>query len=134
MSNFKASELTLDSNGKVYHLGLGPDDIADTIIFVGDQSRVEVVSSFFDTVRFTTQHREFATTTGTYNGKDISVVSHGIGCDNIDIVLNELDACINIDLNKREILSEKKSNFVLFHFTIFSFPIFSYFPISPRGH
>jgi uridine phosphorylase len=109
MSTLKASELTLDSNGKVYHLGIGPNDIADTLIFVGDQSRVDVVASFFDTVRFKTQHREFATTTGTYKGKEISVISHGIGCDNIDIVLNELDACINIDLEKREINTIKKS-------------------------
>ena len=109
MNDFKASELTLDTNGNVYHLGIGPKDIADTIIFVGDQSRVEVVSSFFDSVRFKTQHREFATATGTYKGKDISVISHGIGCDNIDIVLNELDACVNIDLEKREVLTNKKS-------------------------
>ena len=109
MSTLKASELTLDSNGKVYHLGIGPNDIADTLIFVGDQSRVDVVASFFDTVRFKTQHREFATTTGTYKGKEISVISHGIGCDNTDIVLNELDACINIDLEKRELNTVKKS-------------------------
>jgi len=109
MSTFKASELTLDYNGKVYHLSIGPDDIADTVIFVGDQARVDVVASFFDTVRFKTQHREFATTTGTYKGKEISVISHGIGCDNIDIVLNELDACINIDLEKRKVKSIKKS-------------------------
>jgi len=109
MDDFKASELTLDTKGNVYHLGIGPNDIADTVIFVGDQSRVEVVSSFFEAVRFKTQHREFATATGTYNGKEISVVSHGIGCDNIDIVLNELDACVNIDLEKREIKTNKKS-------------------------
>jgi len=109
MSTFKASELTLDTNGKVYHLGIGPDDIADTVIFVGDQARVDVVASFFDSVRFKTQHREFATTTGTYKGKEISVISHGIGCDNIDIVLNELDASVNIDLDKREVKSVKKS-------------------------
>jgi len=109
MSNFKASELTLDTNGKVYHLGIGPDDIAETVIFVGDQKRVDVVSSFFDTIRFKTQHREFATTTGTYKGKELSVISHGIGCDNIDIVLNELDACVNIDLEKREVKTDKKS-------------------------
>ncbi len=108
MSAFKASELTLDTNGKVYHLGIGPEDIADTIIFVGDQARVDVVASFFDTVRFKNQHREFATVTGTYKGKEISVISHGIGCDNIDIVLNELDAAINIDLEKREVKSIKK--------------------------
>ena len=109
MSTFKASELTLDSNGNVYHLGIGPNDIADTVIFVGDQARVDVVASFFDSVRFKTQHREFATTTGIYKGKEISIVSHGIGCDNIDIVLNELDACVNIDLEKREVNSIKKS-------------------------
>jgi uridine phosphorylase len=109
MSHFQPSELTLDSNGKVYHLGLGPNDIAHKIIFVGDQGRVEVVSSFFDEVTFKTQHREFATATGKYNGKSISVVSHGIGCDNIDIVLNELDACVNIDLDKRLVKSDKIS-------------------------
>ena len=103
MNNIKASELTLDTNGKVYHLAVGPEDIAHSIIFVGDQNRVDVVASFFDTIRFTTQHREFKTVTGTYKGKEFSVVSHGIGCDNIDIVLNELDACVNIDLEKREI-------------------------------
>ena len=109
MSTFKASELTLDSKGKVYHLGIGPEDIAETIIFVGDQARVDVVASFFDSVRFKTQHREFATTTGIYKGKEISVISHGIGCDNIDIVLNELDAAVNINLLKREIKPTKKS-------------------------
>jgi len=108
MSTFNASELTLDANGKVYHLGIGPDDIADTVIFVGDQARVNVVASFFDSVRFKTQHREFATTTGFYKGKEISVISHGIGCDNIDIVLNELDACVNIDLEKRSLKPTKK--------------------------
>lgn len=109
MNTFQASELTLDSNGKVYHLGLGPNDISDTVIFVGDQARVDVVASFFDSIRFKTQHREFATITGTYKGKEISVVSHGIGCDNIDIVLNELDACVNIDLEQRTLKTVKKS-------------------------
>jgi len=107
MEHFEPSELTLDTNGKVYHLGLGPDDIAKDVIFVGDQERVKVIASFFDSVRFTNQHREFATATGLYKGKEISVVSHGIGCDNIDIVLNELDACVNIDLDKREIKPHK---------------------------
>jgi uridine phosphorylase len=109
MNNIKASELTLDTNGKVYHLAVGPEDIAHTIIFVGDQNRVDVVASFFDSVRFTTQHREFKTVTGTYKGKEFSVVSHGIGSDNIDIVLNELDACVNIDLDKRELKPTQKS-------------------------
>ena len=103
MSTFQPSELTLDKNGKVYHLGLGPDDIADTIIFVGDQDRVNKVTQHFDSIEFTTQKREFKTTTGTYKGKRISVISTGIGPDNIDIVLNELDALVNIDLETRKI-------------------------------
>ncbi|HIP37228.1 MAG TPA: phosphorylase [Crocinitomix sp.] len=109
MDDIKASELTLDTKGKVYHLAVGPKDIAKTIIFVGDQNRVDLVASFFDDIRFSTQHREFKTVTGTYKGKEFSVVSHGIGCDNIDIVLNELDACVNIDLEKRELKREKTS-------------------------
>lgn len=107
MNDIKASELTLDDHGKVYHLGLGPENISDTVILVGDQDRVKVVASFFDEVDFEHQHREFATMTGTYKGKRLTVVSHGIGCDNIDIVLNEIDACVNIDLEKREIKAKK---------------------------
>lgn len=104
MSSFKASELTLDSNGNVYHLGIGPADIADTILLVGDQGRVELIKNFFDTVRFEHQHREFYTVTGTFKGKEITALSTGIGTDNIDIVLNELDALVNIQLSTRTLL------------------------------
>lgn len=100
---FEPSELTLNEQGKVYHLNVGNGDIAPTVILVGDQDRVALVASFFDTITYQTQHREFATTTGTYKGMPISVVSHGIGCDNIDIVLTELDAAVNIDLASRTI-------------------------------
>ena len=99
----KDSELILNPDGSVYHLNLKPENIADTIIFVGDQDRVEKITNQFDTVDFTTQKREFKTQTGYYKNKRISVVSTGIGPDNIDIVLNELDALVNIDLTTREI-------------------------------
>lgn len=103
MSELKASELTLDKNGKVYHLGVGPGDLATTILLVGDQDRVKFIGSFFDSVRFEVQNREFCSLTGIYKGKEISVVSTGIGTDNVDIVLNELDAVFNIDLATRKV-------------------------------
>lgn len=109
MADFLPSELVITEDGAVYHLGVRPDQIADKIIIVGDQDRVEVVSGFFDTVTHKSQHREFACHTGTYQGKEISVVSSGIGTDNIDIVLNELDALVNIDLKSRNEEKEKKS-------------------------
>ncbi|GGH03457.1 phosphorylase [Polaribacter pacificus] len=96
------SELILNPDGSVYHLNLHPENIADTVIFVGDQDRVASVSKHFDSIEFTTQKREFKTTTGTLNGKRISVISTGIGPDNIDIVLNELDALVNINLKTRQ--------------------------------
>lgn len=102
----KKSELILNSDGSIYHLNLKPEHIAKDIIFVGDQHRVDKITAHFDTVDFTTQKREFKTTTGTYKGKKISVISTGIGPDNIDIVLNELDALVNIDFTTREIKSE----------------------------
>jgi len=98
----KESELILNPNGSVYHLNLRPENIAKNIIFVGDQDRVEKITKHFDTVDFEIQKREFKTQTGTYNGKRISVISTGIGPDNIDIVLNELDALVNIDLETRQ--------------------------------
>lgn len=98
---FEASELTLDKNGKIYHLGIGPGDLAETIILVGDQKRVDLVGTFFDEVTFKTQNREFVSLTGTYKGKPMSVVSTGIGTDNVDIVLTEIDAVFNIDLESR---------------------------------
>jgi len=99
---FEASELTLDKNGKIYHLGVGPGDLAETIILVGDQKRVDLVGEYFDEVTFKVQNREFCSITGTYKGKPISCVSTGIGCDNVDIVLTEIDAVFNIDLEKRQ--------------------------------
>lgn len=100
------TELILNSNGSVYHLQLLPENIAENIIIVGDQGRVETVSSFFDTIDFKIQNREFVTHTGTYNGKKIMVLSSGIGTDNIDILVNELDAAVNIDLKTRTIKKE----------------------------
>jgi uridine phosphorylase len=97
-----ASELILNPDGSIYHLNLKPENIAQDIIFVGDQDRVEKVTAFFDSIEFTTQKREFKTQTGSYKGKRITVISTGIGPDNIDIVLNELDALVNIDLTTRK--------------------------------
>lgn len=98
---YPASELVLDKNGNVYHLGINPSQLAETIILVGDQDRVASISGFFDTVEHRSHHREFVCHTGTYNQTRISVVSTGIGTDNVDIVINELDALVNIDLEKR---------------------------------
>lgn len=103
------TELILNPNGSVYHLQLLPENIAENIIIVGDQGRVETVSSFFDTIDFKIQNREFVTHTGTYKGKRIMVLSSGIGTDNIDILMNELDAAVNIDLKTRTIKKEHKS-------------------------
>ena len=99
----KESELILNPDGSVYHLNLKPEHIADTIILVGDQDRVVKVTSHFDSIEFQTQKREFKTQTGYYRGKRITVISTGIGPDNIDIVLNELDALVNIDFKTRRI-------------------------------
>ena len=104
-----SSELILNKKGRIYHMDLAPEDIADTIILVGDQDRVDLIGTYFDEVRFKVQNREFKTLTGIYKGKELSVVSTGIGTDNVDIVLNELDALVNIDLEKRTIKAEKKS-------------------------
>ena len=98
----KASELILNPDGSVYHLNARPENIAQDIIFVGDQDRVEKITQYFDTITFKTQKREFKTQTGTYKGKEITVISTGIGPDNIDIVMNELDALHNIDFETRK--------------------------------
>ena len=95
------SELMLNDDGSIFHLHLLPGEIAENIILVGDQDRVDVVAKNFDTVEVTKHNREFRTITGTKNGKRISVVSTGIGTDNIDIVLTELDALVNVDLTTR---------------------------------
>ena len=101
--SIKESELILNPDGSIYHLNLKPENISNTIILVGDQDRVEKVTSHFDSIEFETQKREFKTQTGFYKGKRITVISTGIGSDNIDIVLNELDALINIDFKTRQI-------------------------------
>ena len=93
-----SSELLLNPDGSIYHLHLKPGQIARDIILVGDQDRVDLIAEIFETIEFRVQNREFVTVTGTYKGKRISVVSTGIGTDNIDIVINELDALVNIDL------------------------------------
>ena len=103
MAKIAASELILNPNGSIYHLNLHPEHVADTIITVGDQDRVSMVTKHFDTIEFSIQKREFKTETGLYKGKRITVISTGIGPDNIDIVFNELDALVNINLSERTI-------------------------------
>ena len=98
----KSSELILNPDGSVYHLNLKPENIAHDIIFVGDPDRVEKITQFFDSIEFSIQKREFKTQTGIFKGKRLTVLSTGIGPDNIDIVLNELDALVNIDLTTRQ--------------------------------
>lgn len=99
---FAESELIINSDGSVFHLHVKPEHLADKIILVGDPGRVALVASHFHTVECDVESREFHTITGTYNGKRIMVTSTGIGCDNIDIVMNEIDALANIDFNTRE--------------------------------
>lgn len=103
------SELILNPDGSIYHLALTSDMVADDVIVVGDQERVQTISKYFDQIEFKVQHREFVTHTGTYKGKRLTVLSTGIGTDNIDIVLNELDATVNIDLKTRKVKPETRS-------------------------
>lgn len=103
-----ASELIINDDGSVFHLHLKPEQLTDNIILVGDPGRVEMVASFFDTRDFDVQSREFRTIGGTYNGRPIMCLSHGIGPDNIDIVINELDALANIDFATREVRDKKR--------------------------
>ncbi len=109
MSKIPESELIINPDGSIFHLHLHPEDIGNTILLVGDQGRVEMVSSYFDSIEVKKQNREFVTHTGNFNGKRISAISTGIGTDNLDIVINELDALVNIDLQKREIKSQLAS-------------------------
>ena len=99
--SIKPSELILNPDGSVYHLKLKPGQVANTIITVGDQDRVAQITKHFDSIELTTQKREFKTQTGTFKGKRLTVISTGIGPDNIDIVFNELDALVNIDFETR---------------------------------
>jgi uridine phosphorylase len=101
LRHFPATDLVLNAKNQVYHLALSPENIATKIIVVGDQDRVGLISKYFDSIEHQSQHREFTCHTGNYKGKRISVLSTGIGTDNIDIVVNELDALINIDLDNR---------------------------------
>lgn len=98
---FPESELIINPDGTIFHLHLKPEQLADKVILVGDPGRVSLVASHFDTVECTVESREFRTTTGTYKGQRITALSTGIGCDNIDIVMNELDALANIDFTTR---------------------------------
>lgn len=109
MSRISETDLILNADGSAYHLSLHPDDVADTIITVGDQDRVESISKYFDHIELKKAKREFVTHTGTLGNKRITVISTGIGTDNIDIVFNELDALVNIDLETREVNNELKS-------------------------
>lgn len=98
---FPDSELVINSDGSIFHLHLKPEQLADKVILVGDPGRVNLVASHFDTKECETSNREFHTITGNYKGKRITALSTGIGCDNIDIVMNELDALANIDFSSR---------------------------------
>ncbi len=103
------SELIINSDGSVFHLHLLPEQLTDRIILVGDPGRVDMVASFFDTKTFEVSSREFHTIGGTYQGKPIMCLSHGIGPDNIDIVINELDALANVDFQTREVKPEHRT-------------------------
>lgn len=106
MNKIAPSELIINPDGSIYHINLKPEHVASNIIFVGDQNRVAKVANLFDTIEFETQKREFKTITGTYKNKKFMVISTGIGPDNIDIVVNELDALVNIDLETRTVKKE----------------------------
>jgi uridine phosphorylase len=101
--NPQESELVLNDDGSVYHLKLLPEHIAQNVILVGDPGRVEVISAMFETIEYKIENREFVTHTGTYKGTRITALATGIGTDNIDIVVNELDAAINFDLHSRQV-------------------------------
>ena len=107
--DMKQTELIVNPDGSIFHLHLLPGDIADNIIIVGDPERVEMIGQMFDSVRVRKSNREFSTVTGSYHDFEITVISSGIGCDNIDIVLNELDALANIDLATGIAVSEPRS-------------------------
>ena len=103
MQRIEESELIINSRGAIYHLDLRPDELAHKIFLVGDPGRVPVVSKYFDRIEIKQQHREFVSHTGYIGSERFSVISTGIGTDNIDIVMNELDALVNIDFTTRSI-------------------------------
>lgn len=106
MRTIPSSELIINDDGSIFHLHLKPEQLADTVLLVGDPARVEMVASYFDRQECRVANREFVTITGTYKGKRISVISTGIGTDNIDIVVTELDALANIDFATRQVKPE----------------------------
>jgi uridine phosphorylase len=115
MQQIPESELIINNRGAIYHLNLRPEELAETVILVGDPERVKKVSKYFDKIEYQLQHREFITHTGFIGNNRITVLSTGIGPDNIDIAINELDALANIDFDKRIIKPEfKKLNFIRF--------------------
>ena len=103
------TELIITEEGRIYHLDLLPEDIGDNIILVGDQERVPTISKYFDRIELKRSKREFVTHTGLLNNKRVSVISTGIGCDNIDIVVNELDALVNIDFEKKVVKKDHQT-------------------------
>ena len=109
MNKIPATELILQPDGSIYHLKLHPEQLANDIIIVGDQDRVPLVSAHFDSIEHKVQNREFVTHTGLYKGKRLSVISTGIGTDNIDIFMNEVDVLANIDLKTRTVKKKKTS-------------------------
>ena len=109
MEPIKSSELITNDDGSVFHLHLHPEDLTEQVILVGDPSRVEMIASYFEKIDVRKSDREFCTITGYYKGHRLSVISTGIGADNIDIVMNELDALANINLHTKEINAEKKT-------------------------
>lgn len=108
MRTIPASELIINNDGSIFHLHLRPEQLADTVILVGDPARVDIVSSYFEQTECRVASREFVTVTGTYRGKRMSVVSTGIGTDNIDIVVTELDALANVDFATRREREDKR--------------------------
>lgn len=109
MRVIEPSELIINPDGTIFHLHMKPEQLADHVILVGDPGRVKMIAGFFDQIESETENREFVSTTGMYGSKRITVLSTGIGTDNIDIVINELDALVNIDLHTRQIKNERKS-------------------------
>jgi len=108
MAKIPESELIINKDGSIYHLSLTPGSVSDTIIAVGDPGRVHLVSQYFTTIDYEMNKREFITHSGTYNGKRITVISTGMGTDNIEVFLTELDALFNVDLKKRQLKTRKK--------------------------
>lgn len=104
-----ASELIINGDGSAFHIHVKPEQLCDNIILVGDPGRVDMVASMFDTIEFTVQSREFRTIGGTYKGKPVMCISHGIGSDNMEIVVTELDALANVDFNTRKVKSRHRT-------------------------